>query len=408
MKFNSRKIIANLLILLCCTLTINVGQAFALKFVDDFGEKTGLKDARKRLTAGPLKLHPYVVQQMSYDSNVFLEPNDRKDDVIWVTTPGIIADLNLGDHLIEVDYRCDFENFTKFSDQNDQNQYFKALVDLSFPDWYVNAEHRLAQTSSRAGTTFTQRIGRLENTTQTTIGYKWNQLQAELDYHLFNRTFNSSTYKQWDYNVNRIGTTLFFELTKKTQAFVEYAHGFIVYRNNRDRDGNFDRVRGGLKGQLLPRLTTITKMGWESRRYRGKNEAGFNGFSAEMAFRYAATSRTAVETGLYHGPEEATFLDVANYTESRMFARLEQKLWTSMLFTTDLSYARQEYDQRTLIAGSWGKRVDDLFRIDTALKYDFKEWWTFSVGYRFAFRNSKFDSFDYKDNVFYVNTGIHL
>lgn len=408
MKNEQNRKFFNIIFVLFIAVFVFTGDSLALEFLDDFGEKTGLKDVRKRLEMGPLSLHPFVRQQMSYDSNVFLEPDDEKEDVIWTTTPGIIADLKFDDHLIEASYKCDFENFTKFSSQNDQNQRFDTLLDLHFPDWYVNNTYRLEQTSSRAGTTFTQRIGRLENTVNTSVGYKWNQLTLEADYHLFHRRYSSKTYQQYDYHVNVVGTTLFLDLTKKTQAFVEYAHGFIDYRTNQNRDGNFDRVRGGVRGKILPRLTAIAKLGWESRRYHGDNEPGFNSFSAEVSARQQFTSRTAVEIGYYRGPEEATFLDNSFFTQDRLFTRIEQKFFRSVLFVADLGFTNQRYEQATLVGRDWGTRRDRIYLTNVFLKYDFRDWWDFTVGYKFKWRDSKFNAFDYKDHLFYVNTGIHL
>ena len=163
------------LLLLFLLLTPNPVHADfkILDAIEEFGEKRFVKTTPSRLKLGPVGIYPTLRNTVTFDNNIFLEPNDAKEDVVFNIQPGVILDLPIDAHQIAVGYEADFEVFSKdrHSTQNDQNQNMFALVDLRFPSFYINLLEKFSETSGRAGTTFTSRIPRFDQSVNPKIGF---------------------------------------------------------------------------------------------------------------------------------------------------------------------------------------------------------------------------------------------
>src|SRR3990167_8524221 len=145
--------------------------------IQEFGERRYIESVPTRLKAGPINFHPHLRSSATYDSNILHEDTDEREDVVYNIIPGALIEIPLDKHQLAVGYEADIEIFSKkrHSRQNDQNQNFFALVDLHFPSFYVNVLDQFSETSSRSGTTFTDRVPRIDHNIHPRIGYKWKR-----------------------------------------------------------------------------------------------------------------------------------------------------------------------------------------------------------------------------------------
>src|SRR5512147_625948 len=54
-----------------------------------------------------LKVSPFLSERVEYESNVFQVPSHSKDDVIFKTIPGFVADYTFGSHSVSAGYRAE-------------------------------------------------------------------------------------------------------------------------------------------------------------------------------------------------------------------------------------------------------------------------------------------------------------
>ena len=64
------------------------------------------------------KITPFVTERAEYESNVFQTPSHAKDDLIIKTIPGIVLELPLGAHRLDLGVRAEFLHFMDMDKQD--------------------------------------------------------------------------------------------------------------------------------------------------------------------------------------------------------------------------------------------------------------------------------------------------
>ena len=358
---------------------------------------------KKELVTETFEIHPRYRQEYALDSNVLLESADEKFDSIFREKPGVEVLIPFaGRHSIRADYGAELEQFVKFPRENAENQYFESEVALNFTDLYIHAGENLSHTSSRSGTTFTERIPRLENKVDTEVGYKWNRFTLEGGYGTFYRRFNTSREKDLNYGTQEWSGKLFMDLTAKTKTSVEYTFTNYNYFNDSSRDSNGHQILAGIEGALLPKTTLYSKFGYERIGFESSAETDSDNFIAQVGTLYQPFSRTVVDLGWKRQTAQSTFANTNFLTEDQLFGRLHQRLTEKISGEADISYTHQGYDEsnRAGTAGNFtGKRKDDLLSTAVKVAYQFTDWFSGDIKYQYNRRNSNASIFDYTDNL---------
>lgn len=380
-----------------------------LDSIEEFGEKRFVRSTPAPLHAGPVKFHPTLRTSAQYDDNILLEPEDKREDVVFNIQPGAIIEVPLKTHQVAVGYEADFEMFSKerHHQQNDQNQNFFALGDFRFPNWYVNVLEYFSETSSRSGTTFTQRIPRYDQSVNPKIGYKWKRVTFESGFRHYIRDFRRQIDDSFDFQSTEITETVYYDLFARLKALLEYQWGQIDYDDNQSRFATINQVRLGLEGELKPNLFAKLRIGPQFRNYRTSSEPDFYSIVATAIVEYQIRKDLKLRAKFSREPAEATFGEVNFYTEHLFgvgFDYLIRPRWT---LYHDTSYFRHRYEEReTLNSNDTRYRRDGHLFLKTGLRYAFREWWSIDASYQFLHRNSNFSAFDYNDNRFILSSDI--
>ena len=365
-------------------------------------------EVRKRLIYDDLEIHPRFRAEHVLDSNVLLEARDEKLDNIFREVPGIEVVLPIGDHYVKADYETQFEQYVKTNNNNTENQEFKTEVALNFTDMYIVTKESISHTTSRAGTTFTERIPRFENDVSTHVGYKFNRFTLDSGYGNFYRSFDTSREKNLNYRTNKWMGNLAMDLTAKTKMFVDYVFTDYDYSKDPTRDGVGNQIAGGLQGSFLPKTSLYSKFGYERVSFGTAGEIDSNNFVAEVGALYEPVAKTTIDVGWKRQTAQSTFANTNFFTEDRLFVRLRHDFTEKISGETGIAYANQDYDERNNFgAGAFlGKRDDDLLTIDVKLLYQFTDWLSGDIKYQYNRRDSNASLFDYTDNL--LVTGLAL
>ena len=103
-----------------CLLTLAVSSTPALAF--DLGQ-----------WVPGLKVSPFLSERVEYESNIFQTPSHSKDDVIFKTIPGILADYTFGPHSISAGYRAEILRYLDLTDQDTVHHIAVGQLRLDFP-----------------------------------------------------------------------------------------------------------------------------------------------------------------------------------------------------------------------------------------------------------------------------------
>jgi hypothetical protein len=122
-----------------CLLTLAVSWAPALAF--DLGQ-----------WVPGLKVSPFLSERVEYESNVFQTPSHSKDDVIFKTIPGFVADYTLGTHSLSAGYRAEILRYLDLTNQDTVHHIAVGQLRLDFPRTLLTLRDDFTRTSDPPGT----------------------------------------------------------------------------------------------------------------------------------------------------------------------------------------------------------------------------------------------------------------
>lgn len=375
--------------------------------IQEFGEKRFVKTpTRPRLKTGPFHIYPQLRKKVTYDDNILLEPQDKREDVIFNIQPGAIVELPIDIHQLALGYEADIEIFSKSRHfrQNDQNQNFFALADIRFPSFYINVLERLVETSGRSGTTFTERIPRIDQSIHPKFGYRWRRAIFEAGFRHSVRDFRRQIDDPFDFQLAEWTGVIFYDLFARLKLLVEYKVAQIDYDDDFRRNGIFQQSRVGLEGEVMPNLFLKVRGGPHFRNYRTSSKSNFNSWVADFQLEYELRKNFKMNAKFTREPVEATFLNINFYKEHLYQFGLEYKFHTQWTGFSEVKYSRHSYAERASLVGRTGFRRDHHVGWKAGVRCLLVEWWELELAYEYLRRNSNFSAFDYTDNLFFLTS----
>ncbi|OQX85401.1 MAG: hypothetical protein B6D55_07495 [Candidatus Omnitrophica bacterium 4484_70.2] len=291
-----------------------------------------------------------------------------------------------------------------FSYGQEVNQDASINLNLKFPSGYIKVSNLYRDTSSRADTEFTERIDRIEDKGNVILGVKLNRLKFEGNFSYFTRDYDENEYSSLEYDETAGGFTVYYTPPpwKKTDLLLEYIHSEIDYESSPSRDGEYNQVMVGVRGQITPKITGIIKGGYQDRDYDLSSEKDFQSGVAEIGLLWDISDDTKLKLSCERKAVESTYMSNNFYKTNRFYTQFRQKLLGRFIFTCSFSYENNKYPEETAVGSETKKRKDDIYTVGVGLEYAFKEWWKARINYEYKERNSNLNSEDYTRNLICV------
>lgn len=352
----------------------------------------------KGLKIGPALLKPSVQYNSTWDGNIFLEENARKSDYINYFEAGVDAELPLqgGQHLLTAGYEHDFEWFNRFPDQDHNDYHINGALQLNYVPFTLNVDHLFSHTVDRADTEFTNRVGRIENTSHGLLEIPFARFFLESE--AFNLLVNyilpeNSVFDHDDFMFyQRVG----YDVGPQTQLLAEYGHKAIDYYKVTDRDGRAEQVALGLRGNLGARMVYQAWGGAQFRIYDESTRPDFNGFIARGALQYDISDKSSLILKVDRSPQESTFDGQSYYVRDRGELQWRQQVRERLFFTTRGIVNHNAYSRITVRGGDEETRRDWVHEETVGLEYLMpNELVTFFAEYKFRARESNTQPLDY-------------
>ena len=356
------------------------------------------------IRVGQARFRGSVTVSEMYDDNIYLDPESKTADMINEVNPRVFMDLPFGideRHNFQVLYNAKLGSYLNHSKNNYQDQDVTGLLNFQLPFGYFAFRDFFNKTSDRAGTEFTTLLRRTENTGEVFLGTEFNKLANEVAYGHFSRHFNALDLNNYNYTED-VGTdTLYYQLFPKTKALLEYNYAVIDYTKDNSRDGHFNQIRAGFKGDLTGKTIGVAKFGYQNREYNDAGEKGFDHFVAEIGTYTKFSDRTQLRLTFWDTAIESIYENNNYYNNNSLQMELEQRLARNYTLICNLGIDRNLYPEVSPTANK--KRRDTILNAGLALEYQAKEWIKAKVGYGFAKDFSNIDTQDYTDNQVMVS-----
>jgi hypothetical protein len=347
------------------------------------------------------KLTPFLTERVEYESNVFQAPSHSKDDVIFKTIPGILIELPVGPHRLDVGARFEFLNFADMGDQDATHFYLLGKLALNFPGGLsIGLKEDFQNTTDPPGTELTGRIRSTTNTLAPSVEYGLaRRFAIGTDYNWTHVDFDGGA-NALDRDEHTWGLTGFWKVAPKTDLLLNAAYGYKDFDGASQR--NVDRiiVVAGVRGEITPRLTSTFRIGFEDREPRKDHVTPYRGAVASGEWAFTPTDRTRLTLVTERFVAESIFATNFWYLANMITFAVEQKLTPKLTASARVFGGTNEYpDKVAKLNGVQAWRDDSLFGAGLAVDYQIQRWLGIGADYTHTRRNSNFDNFDFKNDV---------
>ncbi len=340
-------------------------------------------------------------ETLTYDDNIYLTDKNEKSSFISTTRLGADyrAPIPSTGLTLTADAGVGYNAYTR---DHSRNNYWEAMGGFGIANDQFKIGDRVLYTSDPANSSLTQRHKRLNNTGY--ISYVTSREKMFGIGFLAEDSYDRYMQSEMQYltrNRLNLGAQLYYNMTAKTNFFVEYVFSDISYKDNKPNNSIGNAVGVGVNGHIASKVTGTAKVTYNMRDY-DHSIAGADNYNDlvgyYVALTWKPTTRNVVRLSGERKMEETRFGDATGY--NRYFAdtlvslygshKLNDKLTASLT----VSWENMDYAKRVQNT----KRDDNLWTFRPQVDYQFKDWLSAGVWYQFRTRHSNWNTADYDNN----------
>jgi polysaccharide biosynthesis protein VpsM len=374
-------------------------------------------------------LHPFLEIGVRYTDNLFLEPNNRRQDTITVISPGIwlalpasreefqpLATLTRAPGGLEVQrirmaqerrlqgfafWRSYFEEHRDFPAENRDSHSLQGSVQYQAPaSLYLQAlgafdRHYDDYDIRRFGR---EQRDRFESTlVGATVGYRpGERLRLAIDYSQYLLSYRESAFRDRE---DRVWSgTIAYRLLPRTETFIQYRHLDIDYDLAGRSDSSEDHYFAGVQWQATEKSRGRMQFGYGEKSFAAADAHRRQEFIAEARVDHRLTERTSVYLQGSRKTNETDISDFRDLLSHRLRLGYEQSLTTRLSASARLSYQRDQYR-----GGIVGRPADDYYGAGADLTFAPRRWLRFSTGYDYLERQAGEEAiYDYRRNMVHL------
>jgi len=345
---------------------------------------------------GPCKLEPSIKIEQRYEDNIYLVASDTKDDFVNTITPEIKLEVPFGNDLFSIGYFADLISYARLEDENKQNNNFYADLSLQGAKFFLKLSEEFNQITE-ALTYVEDLTDYNKNCATAAFGGNFAHTGFEVQYENIDYEYQWASNTS-DYNEHEFDITATYLVQPKLKALIEYSHGEIQYDDDSTREGDYDELLAGLRGNLTSKLEGAVKLGFQSRKYKSRKDWDEAVLYMDLTQRFSKATKLNFIAD--RSAKESTFTTENYYERSRLAAYLTQRLTGKTKALLELVYQLHEYPKND---GSSEAREDDIWEFGVGLNWFVREWLEADVSYECRKRLSNIDTYDYRNNVVSVS-----
>jgi polysaccharide biosynthesis protein VpsM len=347
------------------------------------------------------RIIPYITERLEYESNIFGTPSHSRDDFISKTIPGVIVNLPLGRHRLDLGARTEILRFFDLTAQDTEHYFLLGDLKLNFPGGLrAGVNEDFAHTSDPPGTELTGRIVSTTNVLHPNVVYGFtDRYEIGFDYVWTHVDFDRSV-DALDRDEHTFGLTGFYRVAPNTRLLANYSYGFKTFDNDSNRDVSRHVAIIGVQGALTSRLSSTFRIGIENRDPSSSHVRGYTGLIAGGDWVFVPSDRTRVTLVTERFVAESVFETNPFYIANVVTLAAEHQLLPKVRINGRVFGGTNDYpDKAQRASGLFGWRSDEIFGVAVGAEYDIQRWLGVAADYSETRRHSNFDNFSYKDNI---------
>lgn len=372
---------------------------------------------RRGIKIKPVTTHAAFSTEVQFDTNVFLESEDEKFDVITILNSSVGLELPLRDNKISVDYDFKANIFGIHKKHSYLDHRVRALAVMEWTDYTLMVLDEYKYFSDRSGSEDVNRVERQHNYLTGQVSAEFEQLKFDLGYTFGVEDFISDdtifisaagdlTYHDKNRFVHTFDGEISYRFLPKTSALLETTCGILRYRSPRSSDSWYTETVVGVRGDLRKNFSANIRAGIRYQSYSNSDLTDGKDFIGPVirgGVSYSPTKDDTVKLNLERSIYESTFNNLNYYNVNHIGLDYRHFFTKKISGNAFGAYQLNLYPSEATVNGVTAKRYDNLYRIGCAMRYDMQEWISLEAKYEYKNRSSRFGTFNYMDNLFTIN-----
>ncbi len=376
-------------------------------------------------------IHPFLSVTEYYTDNVFYSNKNKESDFITVLSPGIWLTVpHVHEKLLEIEtsnispggyslkryepetfrryqtylfYNADIEQFAKHPSENAVNHKAEGLFQYNLKGGLsATVLDQFIASHDDRGTGTSDKLDRFKtNLANLVLTYDVSRrfrIRADYSNFLVNYTAKRNNFR--DRDDNSVSGYVFYKIQPKTSLFVEYEYLDVSYKKDIQPDSREHHYYGGIQWDITAKSRGTVKAGYGVKDFTGSETGNSEDFILEAQIDHKFTPKTSV---ILRASRQTNETNISGYdfiltdiVELEYLQRLTGKITADI----KLLYEKDDYEGDPTIVGR--RLVDKYYSGAFALRYQFREWLGFDLGYIYMERDSNDNDFDYDTNVVFL------
>ncbi len=357
-----------------------------------------------------ITITPLLKADLRHDNNILNNSTDEKSSTILELAPSVNFLAEDGVNRYEVNAGLTKGLYFSSSEDNflnaslDADAHFEASRSLKF-----DLSAGFASLSESRGSGLTEgnaesidaplEYNKTEFAAAVEYGVLSTPLRLKADVALFDKAYQNfeEVTRTRDYDSNKLGATLFYRMSDRTDGFVEYSVNRIRY-DVIDTGGSRDSDDARLSLGATWNITAITagqfKLGYQDKTFDNPLREDFSGVSWEGSMTWSPLTYSSFELGTSRAARDPNV--EGNYIKESSYNASWNHTWRNDLSTTlGLNLRSEDYQGVA--------REDDMLDYRVAANYAFRRWLDASVYFVHTDKSSTRTNIEYDKQVFGIN-----
>lgn len=409
-----------ILAILLSVALLTPGSASAGMFGDYFGTLgSKLGESKPNMQFGPLKVSPYYKFAQTYQSNIYLVPENGPNGAIvgggkvgsWITENNLGVRLALplnAIHGFEGGY--DLQSLL-YSKQPSANDALNQAADLAYVyagpsglsakvwDKYIDTmDPAFSETADRQRRTQNTLGGSTEYDPEG--GMLFAGVNVDHTAHEYKNNAIGNTLNRYEQN---FGFRAGYKVMPKTRLYAGYTRQIIDYTVEANaRNSKSHLMNLGVEGQIAPKVTGQLQGGLILRDY-DNSVGGLYGYNrnwgVQTQLEYKPQERCSIELQLSRALQEATFGANRFYVSTFSQLAFKHQFPGKLSAGVDLGMTIDRFPQAATTGGVTAYRHDEIYMQRASLDYALRDYLSLGGSYQHLERFSTFSGqFNYEDH----------
>jgi hypothetical protein len=351
-----------------------------------------------------IKVTPSIGYKGEYDDNIFRTQFNKRSDYVNHIMPSITLEATPGRHEFKAGYQADILRYSSYNNMDTERHAANVMGVMRFNRLELRASEEFRRTDDFPTSEVTQRIRRNEN--DLSAGFDLDMARMwgigfDAGWNHYN--YLESAFDGQDHNTYTYAGNLYYRLTAKTRVFGEYAFVDEYFSSDETRRNTRHRGMVGIRGDITERFNLTGKVGYEHLNFHDSSRQDLDTAIGSIEATYKPVDRMQISLMLARKVDSSTFGTNAQYAAYNSILGVTYALTPKITLIPRGFFGVDNYKEAAVNTSKDGlpaeKRVDYLYGGGLGLRYQVMKWLRLDASYDFSRRDSKFNNFDYDDNI---------